>query len=75
MMTGDEFRRWRERHRMTQEQAGELHRVDGRTVRRWEAAAVDERARAMCLSWDVMTPECRLALWRALGCKDAKPRR
>lgn len=68
MMTGDEMRRWRERHRMTQDQAAALHQVDARTVRRWEtSAAVDARAWAICEMWDLLRPEQRKAAYGRLS--------
>lgn len=67
MMSGDEMRRWRERHRMTQEQAAALHQVDVRTMRRWEASDwVDARAWAICEMWDLLRPEQRKAAYARL---------
>ncbi|MGQ9370400.1 helix-turn-helix domain-containing protein [Azospirillum sp. ST 5-10] len=66
-MTGDEFRRWRDRHRMTQAQAAALHAVTERTVRTWETAAPDHRAAVLCAAWDLMRPEQRKRLFAWSG--------
>ncbi|MBP2311899.1 helix-turn-helix domain-containing protein [Azospirillum soli] len=64
-MSGDEFRAWRERHRMTQDQAAALHCVSARTVRSWEAEGVgDPRSVLLCASWDWLLPERRKQLLR-----------
>ncbi|MBP2290731.1 hypothetical protein [Azospirillum rugosum] len=66
-MTGDEFRSWRERHRMTQHQTGALHCVDERVIRRWEAAGpsdapMDPRSILLCAAWDWLLPDRRKQL-------------
>jgi DNA-binding XRE family transcriptional regulator len=62
-MTADEFKAWRHRHRMTQDQAAALHCVSGRQVRAWEAGApMDARSILLCASWDWLLPDRRKQL-------------
>ena len=68
-MTGDEFRAWRERHRLTQDQAATITGVSRECVSRWEHGrfAVGATVARLCQAWDRMKPEQRKAFYAWCG--------
>lgn len=68
-MTADEFKAWRQRHRMTQAQAAALFGASEDTVGGWERGRFgqDPKVSIICQAWDLMRPEQRKKLFAWCG--------
>lgn len=68
-MTGDDVKAWRQRHRMTQQQAATVFLVTEAAVAGWERGrfGIDTKVEALCTLWDDMRPEQRKKVYGRLA--------